>query len=240
MPPEKRQRIDQILSRYGHCSRSEARAWLGKQRVSIQGQTATSPNDRAFPHEVLVDGQPIECPDGLLALMHKPDGYACSHDPREAPTVYELIPERWLRRNPAVTTIGRLDRNSTGVLLFTDDGQLVQRWISPRHKFPKLYEVTVDADLPPGMADVFASGQFRLSGEDKPCLPATLEILGPRTARLELVEGRYHQVKRMFAAHGCHVLKLHRSQFGPYQVTDLAPGQWRVLEFPNLNARQSG
>lgn len=235
MAPEKRQRIDQILSRFGHCSRSEARGWLAAGRVLVQGTPASSPNDRAFPREVLVDGQPIECPDGLLALLHKPDGYACSHDPREAPTVYELIPERWRRRNPAVTTIGRLDRNTTGVLLFTDDGQLVQRWLSPKHKFPKIYEVTVDADLPPGLGEVFASGKLLLPGEDKPCLPARLEVVGPRVARLELVEGRYHQVKRMFAAHGCHVQTLHRSRFGPYQVEDLPPGQWRVLEFPRIS-----
>lgn len=235
MAPEKRQRIDQILSQFGHCSRSEARGWLAAGRVLIQGNPASSPNDRAFAREVLVDGQPLECPDGLLAILHKPDGYACSHDPREAPTVYELIPERWRRRNPAVTTIGRLDRNTTGVLLFTDDGHLVQRWLSPKHKFPKIYEVTVDADLPPGLGEVFASGKFLLPGEDKPCLPARLEVVGPRVARLELVEGRYHQVKRMFAAHGCHVQTLHRSRFGPYQVEDLAPGQWRVLEFPRFS-----
>ena len=235
MAPEKRLRIDQILSRFGHCSRSEARGWLNAGRVLVQGKPAASPNDRAFPREVLVDGQPIECPDGLLALLHKPDGYACSHDPREAPTVYELIPERWRQRNPSVTTIGRLDRNTTGVLLFTDDGHLVQRWLSPKHKFPKIYEVTVDADLPPGLDAVFASGTFQLAGEDKPCLPARLEVVGPRQARLELVEGRYHQVKRMFAAHGCHVLTLHRSRFGPYHVEDLAPGQWRILDFPSLS-----
>lgn len=234
MSSEKRQRIDQILSRFGHCSRSEARGWLATQRVLINGVPATSPNDRAFPREVLVDGQSLECPDGLLALMHKPDGYACSHDPREAPTVYELIPQRWLRRNPAVATIGRLDRNSTGVLLFTDDGQLLQRWISPKHKFPKLYEVTVDADLRPEIVDVFASGKLRLIGEDKPCLPAKLEIIEPRKARLELVEGRFHQVKRMLASQGCHVLTLHRSRFGPYEVGDLQPGQWRPLEFPKF------
>lgn len=235
MPPEKRQRVDQLLSSFGHCSRSEARSWLAAGRVRINDTPATSPNDRAFARELRVDGQPLECPDGLLALLHKPAGYACSHDPREAPTVYELIPPRWLRRNPPVATIGRLDRNTTGVLLFTDDGHLLQRWIFPRHKFPKLYEVTVDADLPPGLAEVFASGRFQLPGEDKPCLPARLEVLGPRRAQLELVEGRFHQVKRMFAAHGCHVLTLHRSRFGPYHVEDLEPGQWRVLEFPGVN-----
>jgi 16S rRNA pseudouridine516 synthase len=226
------QRLDAILSRYGYCSRSEARAWLKAGRVTVGGQPARSPNDKAAPASVLVDGAPLEHPDGILALLHKPAGCVCSHDAAEGPSVYDLLPPRWSQRNPPVTTIGRLDKDTTGVLLITDEGDLVHRWTSPKHKVPKLYEVTVSADLPPGLAELFATGTLTLDGEKEPCLPARLEVLSPREARVELIEGRYHQVKRMFASQGCPVIRLHRERFGDYTVEDLPPGQWKVLPFP--------
>jgi 16S rRNA pseudouridine516 synthase len=144
-----------------------------------------------------------------------------------------LLPERWSRRNPPLTTIGRLDRDTTGVLLLTDLGELVHRWTSPRHKIPKLYEVTVDAPLKEDLIQIFKSGELQLSGEDKPCLPAALEIVDAHHATLELNEGRHHQVKRMFAHHGYQVLRLHRSRFGDFDVSGLNPGQWKVLSLPN-------
>jgi 16S rRNA pseudouridine516 synthase len=223
-------RLDALLSRYGYCSRSEARAWLKAGRVLVAGQPARSHSDKAEPRDVLIDGAPIEQPDGLLALLHKPAGCVCSHDAGEGPTIYDLLPPRWSQRNPPVTSIGRLDKDATGVLLVTDDGALVHRWTSPKHKVPKLYEVTVEADLPAGLATLFASGSLVLEGEDKPCLPARLEVIDPRHARLEIIEGRYHQVKRMFASQGCPVVRLHRSHFGDYDLGSLAPGKWRLLD----------
>ncbi len=222
-------RLDQILSSYGYCSRSEARAWLRAGRVTVNGAAASSVNDKADPATVLVDGAAIEGIEGILALFHKPAGCVCSHDAGEGKRVYDLLPERWSQRNPPVTTIGRLDKDTTGVLLVTDDGALVQRWTSPKHKVSKIYEVTVDRDLEPRLVTLFASGTLMVEGEEKPCLPAKLEILGPREARLELVEGRYHQVKRMFVSQGCEVLRLHRSRFGEFDLAGLAPGQWRLL-----------
>ena len=96
----------------------------------------------------------------------------------------------------------------------------------------KLYEVTVDSDFPPGLAELFASGTLMLDDEDKPCLPSRVEVLGPREARLELTEGRYHQVKRMFLSQGCTVTRLHRSRFGDIALDGLAPGEWRALPMP--------
>lgn len=224
------QRLDALLSRYGYCSRSEARAWLKAGRVTLGGKAIKSPNDKAAPASVLVDGEPIEHPDGILALLHKPAGYVCSHDAAEGPSVYDLLPPRWSQRNPQVTTIGRLDKDTTGVLLITDDGDLVHRWTSPKHKVPKIYEVTVSADLRAGLVELFASGTLMLEGEKDPCLPARLEILSPREARVELTEGRYHQVKRMFGSQGCPVIRLHRSRFGDYTVEGLQPGEWKIVE----------
>jgi len=222
-------RLDALLSRYGYCTRSEARAWVKAGRVRVGSATAKSPSDKAAPGNVLVDGEPVEHPHGIVALLHKPAGCVCSHDSAEGPTIYDLLPPRWLARNPPVTSIGRLDKDATGALLVTDIGELVHRWTSPKHKVAKIYEVTVAADLPADVAEVFASGSLMLESEEKPCLPARVEVLGPREARIEIIEGRYHQVKRMFASQGCRVVRLHRSRFGDFTADDLAPGQWRIV-----------
>lgn len=187
------------------------------------------PTTRVEATQVRVDGQPVEFAAGLLVMFHKPAGYTCSHDGREGPTIYELLPARWLARHPAVTSIGRLDKDATGLLLLTDQGDLVHRFTSPRHKVPKRYEVEVEADLSPAMVDLFASGTLLLEGEKEPCRPARLELFGARSAVLELVEGRYHQVKRMLASQGCPVIRLHRVRFGACDLGDLAPGQWRSI-----------
>lgn len=232
-------RIDALLSRYGYCTRSEARAWLKAGRVLVDGKAVKSPSDKAAPERVTVDGKAVEFPNGILALMHKPAGCVCSHDSGEGPTVYDLLPPRWLQRNPPVTTIGRLDKDTTGVLLITDDGDRVHRWTSPRHQVAKVYDVIVDRDLPEGLAELFASGTLQLEGEAKPCLPARLEVLGPREARLEIVEGRYHQVKRMFASEGCTVTRLHRSAFGNFTVNGLAPGEWRIVQASEIGGPEA-
>jgi len=224
-----RLRLDQLLSRFGYCSRSEARAWLRKGRVQRGDEFLDDPSERVLASEVSVDGQPVEFPEGLLVAFHKPSGYTCSHDPKDSPTIFEILPPRWLARNPVVSSVGRLDKDATGLLLLTDQGDLIHEWTSPRHHVPKLYEVTVDSDLPQGLESLFASGTLILEGEAKACLPARLEILGARSARLELTEGRYHQVKRMFSSQGCSVIRLHRSRIGSLALGDLSEGQWREI-----------
>ena len=115
-------RIDALLSRFGYCSRSEARGWVKAGRVRVGAAVAKSPSDKAAPANVLVDGEPIEHPHGILALLHKPAGCVCSHDSEEGPTIYDLLPPRWLARNPAVTSIGRLDKDVTGGLRASQRG----------------------------------------------------------------------------------------------------------------------
>lgn len=222
-------RLDQILANCGYCSRSEAKVWVRRGRVTVAGQVVTAAEKKYPADQVCVDGEPVEQPDGLLVLLHKPAGYVCSHDADEGATIYDLLPPRWPKRNPPVTSVGRLDKDTTGVLLLTDQGDLVQRWTSPKHKVPKVYDVTVDRDLGPELGPLFAAGTLRLEDEEKPCLPARLEIISAREARLELTEGRYHQVKRMFATQGFAVTRLHRSRFGAIELGDLAVGQWRAL-----------
>jgi 16S rRNA pseudouridine516 synthase len=222
-------RLDQLLANLGYCSRREARAWIQAGRVTLRGAATDDFGAKANPDEVRVDGEPLDHPAGLLLLVHKPTGLVCSHDEREGPNVYSLLPPRWRARNPQVTSIGRLDKDTSGLLLLTDQSELVHRLTSPKHKVPKVYRATVSADLSPALIPLFASGTLLLKDEKAPCAPAELKILSPREAELTLTEGRYHQVRRMFASQGAEVLTLHRARFGDLDLGHLAPGQWREL-----------
>lgn len=222
-------RLDQLLSNLGYCTRREARAWIADGRITVRGATADDVAQKALPAEVRVDGEPLDHPEGLLLLLHKPAGLVCSHDAREGASVYSLLPERWRQRNPVVTSVGRLDKETSGVLLLTDQSPLVHRLTSPRHKVPKVYRATVDRDLTPELVPLFAAGTLLLAGEKEACAPATLRIVSARDAELTLTEGRYHQVRRMFSACGITVLTLHRERFGSLELGDLAAGKWREL-----------
>lgn len=222
-------RLDQLLANLGYCSRSEARDWVKAGAVTVRGEEADDFGARVEAADVRVDGEPLDHPDGLLLLLNKPLGLVCSHDGREGPNVYSLLSERWRRRNPQVTSVGRLDKDTSGLLLLTDLAPLVHRLTSPKHKVPKVYRATVDADLTPELVPRFASGALLLEGEEEPCAPAELKIISPREAELTLTEGRFHQVRRMFAECGATVLTLHRARFGELELGDLAPGKWREL-----------
>jgi 16S rRNA pseudouridine516 synthase len=222
-------RLDQLLANLGYCSRREARAWIQAGRVTVRGEVEDDFGAKASPAEVRVDGEPLDHPDGLLLLLHKPVGLVCSHDGREGPNIYSLLPPRWRERNPPVTSIGRLDKETSGLLLLTDQSELVHRLTSPRHKVPKVYRATVSADLSPALIPLFAGGKLMLKDEKEPCAPAELKIISPREAELTLTEGRYHQVRRMFASQGCEVLTLHRAKFGHLELGDLPAGQWREM-----------
>jgi 16S rRNA pseudouridine516 synthase len=222
-------RIDQMLSRHGYCSRGESRGWLKAGRVRIGDLIAKDPSEKVLLADLRIDGEPVDHPEGILVMLHKPAGLVCSRDEREGANVFSPLPERWSRRNPPITSVGRLDKETTGLLLITDRGELVQRWTSPRHKVTKRYEVLVDQDLTPELIPLFASGTLRLPDESDPCLPATLTLTGTRTASLDLIEGRYHQVRRMFASQGFRVESLHRSRFGALDLGDLPQGQWRAI-----------
>lgn len=225
-------RLDQLLSRLGYCSRREAKAFVAAGRVQVAGVPARIPDQKVMPSTVLVDGTRLDAPEGLLILIHKPAGVVCSHESGEGPRIYDLLPERWNRRNPAPTSIGRLDKDTTGCLLLTDQMPLVHALTSPKRHVEKVYEVTVTHPLTPALVDLFASGTLLLNGEQAPCLPAQLTIIAPLLARVVLHEGRYHQVKRMFAAAGYQVVALHRSHFGPYSLEGLEPGAYRLLPLP--------
>jgi 16S rRNA pseudouridine516 synthase len=226
-------RLDRLLASLGYGSRREVHALINDGRVEVRGARAGDAGENVCPAEVLVEGAALDHPDGLLLMLNKPVGLVCSHDPSEGPGVYGLLPKRWQARHPPVTSIGRLDKETSGLLLLTDQSALVHRLTSPKHKVPKVYRAMLDRDVPaPRAAEwaaLFARGTLVLPGEDKPCAPAALRWDDARTAELTLTEGRYHQVRRMFASQGGEVAVLHRTQFGPLDLGVLAPGAWREL-----------
>lgn len=178
-------------------------------------------------------------------LLHKPAGYECSHKPGAHPGVYKLLPaplrERGGGAAAGVQAVGRLDHDTTGLLLLSDDGQFIHRMTSPRHHVPKVYEVTLKHPVEPRQIQRLLEGVV-LDDDPKPVRAAACEATGELGMRLTLTEGKYHQVKRMVAAVGNRVEGLHRSAIGDLQLpADLLPGQWRWLTAAEVAAlRQRG
>ncbi len=216
----------------GYGSRTEI-ARLGKVGgIVLDGVDLTDVSRRIavtpdLPERMQVDGRPLDPPAGLVLLLNKPLGMTCSHK-EDGALVYDVLPDRWRRRDPAISTIGRLDKETSGLLLLTDDGDLLHRVISPKRHVAKVYRATLARALAGTEAALFDAGGLILEGEDKPLAPAHLEGLSPTEARLSVTEGRYHMVRRMFAAVGNHVEALHRERIGGLALPDdLAPGEWR-------------
>ena len=227
-------RLDRLLANLGYGSRREVTDLVARRQVVLDGAAmkdagARIPVSSDLPARMTVAGQPLDPPAPLTIVMHKPLDVVCSH--REpGRSVYELLPPRWRARIPALSTIGRLDKDTSGLLLITDDGPFLHRVISPRSHLAKRYIASLDRPLSGTEAEVFAAGTLMLEGEKAPLAPAVLEPLGPREARLIITEGRYHQVRRMFAAVGNHVAALHRDRIGGLELpADLAAGEWRPL-----------
>ncbi len=231
-------RTDALLSRYGYCSRREAAAWVKRGRVAHRGKPVKSPADKVEPTEVLVDGEPVPFAEGLYVAFYKPLGCTCSHR-EEGELVYDLLPEMWTARNPAVNTVGRLDKETSGLLLLTDDGAFEHAMTSPKRHVPKVYEFTTSAPIPLSAEALFASGELLLPGEKSPCLPAKLVITDSCAGWLTLHEGRYHQVRRMLAAVGAPVETLCRVEIGPMKLADLnlQPGEWVEFDPKLFDAR---
>ncbi|MGH6909018.1 MAG: pseudouridine synthase [Phenylobacterium sp.] len=227
-------RLDRLLANLGYGSRREVTDLVARRQVVLDGVVVKDAGARIaiaadLPARMSVSGQSLDPPAPLTLLMHKPRGVVCSH--REAGrSVYELLPARWRARIPALSTIGRLDKETSGLLLITDDGPFLHRVISPKSQIAKRYAATLDRPLQGHEAELFAAGTLMLEGEKDPLAPAVLEPTGPNTANLTITEGRYHQVRRMFAAAGNHVTDLHRDRIGGLALpADMKPGAWRIL-----------
>ena len=222
------------IANLGYGSRKDVQWMFREGRITDAAGEVLYADDPLDHGNVRVDGEPLDPPQGLVLMLHKPAGYTCSTKDKGR-IVYDLLPERFRLRDPVLSTVGRLDRETTGLLLMTDDGGLLHRIVSPKSKLAKVYEATLAQDLRGDEAALFASGTLVLESETTPLLPARLEVLGPRHARLTLHEGRYHQVRRMFAATGNHVEALHRPQVGGLALDGLPEGQWRALDAADLD-----
>jgi 16S rRNA pseudouridine516 synthase len=222
-------KLVKLLANLGYGSRKEVTWMFREGRITDAAGEVLYADDKVEHDGVRVDGEPLDPPQGLVLMMHKPAGHTCSTKD-SGRIVYDLLPARWRSRSPALSTVGRLDRDTSGLLLWTDDGALLHRIISPRSNIMKVYEATLAQDLRGDEGVLFASGTLMLDGETTPLAPATLDVLGPRRARLAIGEGRYHQVRRMFAATGNHVETLHRDTVGGLTLGDLPVGEWRILD----------
>ena len=222
-------KLVKLIANLGYGSRKDVAQMFRAGRITdLAGEVLYA--DDVVPHETIrIDDEPIDPPVGLVLMMNKPLGVTCSRkDPGRV--VYDLLPPRYSVRTPTLSSVGRLDRDTTGLLLFTDDGALLHRIISPKAQVAKVYEATLAQDLRGDEGELFASGTMMLESEKDPLAPASLEVLGPRHARLTVTEGRYHQVRRMFAAAGNHVETLQRVSVGGLTLGDLPLGEWRAID----------
>lgn len=228
-------KLSRYLARLGYGSRREVEQLIDAGRVT-DDRGSPLPREAGVQHEVVrIDGQRLDPAPGSVVLLHKPLGHVCST--RDAgPLIYDLLPSRFRARKPLMSPVGRLDRDTSGLLLLTDDGALLHRIIAPRSALPKYYEATLARDLGGDEAEIFARGDLMLRSEDSALAPADLIVHGPRAVRLILHEGRYHQARRMFAAVGNHVETLHRSAVGGLELGELPAGQWRQLTADEISS----
>jgi len=226
-------KLVKLLANLGYGSRKDV-AWMFREgRVTNEAGEVLYADDQVEHARIRVDGEPLDPPTGFTIMLHKPTGYTCSTtDPSKI--IYDLLPKRFQLRSPVLASVGRLDKETSGLLLMTDDGKLLHRIVHPKSHLEKVYEATLAHDLKGDEVSVFASGKMKLESEREPLAPAVLEIISPRSAKLILTEGRYHQARRMFAAVGNHVETLRRSRIGGLTLGDLPSGEWRVLTSEDL------
>lgn len=224
-------KIIRLLANLGYGSRKEVTRMLRDGRVTrVDGSTLgsdayVSPDD----HDAIrVDAEALDPAPGMLLMLHKPINTICSTK-ENGRLVHDLLPPRYRLRSPQLSSVGRLDSDTSGLLLLTDDGVLLHQIIAPKAHMPKVYEATLAEALRGDEAKIFASGTLQLESETTPLAPALLEPIAARRVRITLFEGRYHQVRRMFAALGNHVETLQRVAIGDLTLGDLKSGEWRRL-----------
>jgi 16S rRNA pseudouridine516 synthase len=228
-------KLVKLIANLGYGSRKDVTQLFRAGRITDANGEVLYADDVVAHDNIRVDDEPLDPPPGLVLMLNKPLGVTCSRkDPGRV--VYDLLPPRFNVRTPALSSVGRLDRDTTGLLLFTDDGALLHRIISPKAHVAKVYEATLAQDLRGDEGALFASGNLMLESEKEPLAPAQLEVLGPRHARLTVTEGRYHQVRRMFAAAGNHVETLQRVAVGALTLGELPLGEWRALDADEVAA----
>lgn len=221
------ERLDKRLAATGRWSRKEARDLIRAGRVTVDGRMVRAPEEKVGEEPVLVDGAPLEASGPVYLMLHKPAGVVSATEDSRERTVLSLLPERYQKLG--LFPVGRLDKDTEGLLLLTDDGPLAHRLLAPKNHVDKVYYARVDGVLDQGDCVAFQQGLTLSDGYT--CLPAALEPLEKGRAALVTVrEGKYHQVKRMLAARGKPVTYLKRVAFGPLKLDPwLEKGRWRAL-----------
>lgn len=221
-------RIDKLLALTG-VGRSEAKKMISAGRIAVSGAVVRDPGFKASPDQITLDGAPLIVETDVYLMLHKPAGVVTATEDKRLPTVVSLLPEKYRKRK--IGPVGRLDRDVTGLVLLTTDGELAHRLISPKWKAEKTYRAVCEGRLTESDVAAFAAG---LELSDFTAKPAQLSILSATdehsTADVTLTEGKFHQVKRMFAAVGHPLAKLHRLRIGCVTLDEaLAEGEYRLL-----------
>lgn len=226
--------LDKLLQKHGFGTRKACRGLVRRERVAINGQLCEDPFAEIDTDGLIftVDGVDWPYAEFACLMLNKPTGYECSRKPLHHPSVLTLLPVQLRERD--VQPIGRLDEDTTGLLLITDDGQLNHVLSSAKRKVPKVYLATTKHPIEQEQVDQLLSGVL-LNDEPEPVSAAACEIVGDNLLRLTLTQGKYHQVKRMVAAAGNRVEALHRESVGELTLPpDLKPGEWRWLSTVDL------
>lgn len=226
----KKIRIDRLLANLGYGSRKDVGYAVKAGAFKLNGSVITNASTLvpADGQDATFDDEPLDPVSPLSLILHKPRHYTCSHD-EAGMIVYDLLPPRWQRRSPTLSTAGRLDKDSTGLVLITDDGDLLHRIISPKHHVWKQYLVTLRDPLQGTETDLFKSGEFTFANDPSPLKPAHWIAESATSGFMSLQEGRYHQIRRMFEALGNQVETLHRQRIGGLHLGTLQPGEYSVL-----------
>ncbi len=226
------ERIDKIIASQGQYSRKEVKALIAKGRIAVDGRVVSSSSEKADPltTQISIDGKSLAFKRNLYLMLHKPKGYVSATEDRDHPTVLELVPREYRGRN--LFPAGRLDRDTTGLMIITDDGVLAHNILAPKKHVPKLYHVELDIPVTEEMRLGFSEGVMLNDGVSK---AADLIKTGEKTAEVTLWEGRYHQIKRMFGCFGAEVVELKRLGMGRLTLPkDLAEGECREMSEEEL------
>ncbi|MBT3250955.1 MAG: pseudouridine synthase [Candidatus Marinimicrobia bacterium] len=223
----KSERIDRLFSRLGICHRKDIQLMLRDKRILFQGMPVKRNNQKVNAEDILFDGAKIQHLFRVAVVFNKPLGLICSR--LGSDIIFDVLPSAWINRNPPVNSAGRLDKDTSGIIIITDDGELNHKLTSPKYGLTKTYELDTAHPFQGNEPELFKNG-IQLRGEKQLCKPAELEITSERNAVLKINEGKYHQVKRMIGAVGNRIVSLHRSHIGTLGLGDLQPGQWRDLE----------
>lgn len=237
-------RLNALLSRMGVCERNDVAIFMRANRIEARRDNDLSaplvklhaPNARVRPDRVRINGEPLRFLPPAIVALHKPIGVVCSRsaDESEGRLVHELFSPEFVRRRFERHQIaGRLDRMASGLVVLTDNG-LLNNFL--RSRLPKVYEIEVVEPFSGAEEALFASGSLQLKHEPMPCLPAEFFQLTDRSARITLYEGRYRQLRRMFAAVGNRVVSIHRTALAGISLGDLRPGEWRILDERDISA----